>query len=241
MGAPMLQQLGKHVCVGPFRTLAGGRRDRLKDLDPSEPARKYPVRAAGENDAHRRIARLEQRPASVRQQLRGDLRIGHPDTHVHLQSTKTEIEQRGLAILFPQRLYVRTKRGQHCSSVHGAASLRQAQRNTMAPALARRGLGREQSHVLARLDPDASARGHRRDTRITAREGDGFMRVAHELGDRPERPQAPVRLVIGHLRGKKLALVREVVHGTSPSDCADGFHGNRNGTPSRSPRTTSTP
>ena len=75
MGAPMLQQLGKHVCVGPFRTLAGGRRDRLKDLDPSEPARKYPVWAAGENDAHRRIARLEQRPASVRQQLRGDLRI----------------------------------------------------------------------------------------------------------------------------------------------------------------------
>ena len=111
----------------------------------------------------------------------------------------------------------------------------------MAPALARRGLGREQSHVLARLDPNASARGHRRDSGATARESDRFVRAAHEFGDRPERAQAPVRFMIGHLGGKELEFVRGGAHGPSPSDVADGFHGSRNGTPSRSPRTTSTP
>jgi hypothetical protein len=241
MGPAMLKQLGEHVRVRPLRTLAVGWRDRLKDFDPSEPARKYPVGAAGKNDAHRRIPGLEQRSSGMRQKSCGDVRIGHPDTHVHLQGAEAEIEQGGRAILFTQSQCVRPQRGQHRASVHGTAGLRQAQGHTMAPALARGGLGCEQSHVIARLDPNAAARGHGGDTGITVRQRDRLIRVAHKLGNRPERAQAPVRFVIGHPGGKKLDLVRDVAHGTSPSDLIDGFQGNRNGTPSRSPRTTSTP
>jgi hypothetical protein len=94
----------------------------------------------------------------VRQQLRGHLRIGHPDAHVHLQSAKAEIEQRGAADPLRATPVSSDQRSQHCSSVHGAAGLRQAQRNTMAPALARRGFGCEQrkcSRGSIRMPPRA--------------------------------------------------------------------------------------
>jgi len=68
------------------------------------------VRAAGNDDAHRRIPRLEQRPAGMRQELRGHVGIGHPDAHVHLQGAEAEIEQRGAPILFAQRLFIRPER-----------------------------------------------------------------------------------------------------------------------------------
>src|SRR5205807_1837086 len=118
---------------------------------------------------------------------------------------------------------------------------RQTQRNALAPAHARRGLGGEQSQAVSDLDTNASARGHRGDRVVSARQDDGFILVARELGDRSKRPYAPVGLVIGHLAGKKFEIAREIAHGGPPADVSDGFHGNTKATPSRSPRTTSTP
>ena len=124
--------------------------------------------------------------------------------------------------------------------MHGAAVLRQAQRDPLAPALGRRVFGGEQPQLRGGLDADAAAGGHRGETWVTQLR-DRLVRVADELGDRPERPQAPAGLMVGHAGGKKFDVARGTPHGTSPSVLPDGFHGNRNGIPSRSPRTTSTP
>ena len=95
--------------------------------------------------------------------------------------------------------------------------------------------------VLLRFDPNPAARGHRGETSIAPRERDRLVRVAGELGDRPERAQAPAGLGVGHVIGEKREVVGGAAHGGWSPDVADGFHGNRYGIPSRSPRTTSTP
>src|SRR5262249_59736377 len=88
----------------------------------------------------------------------------------------------------------------------------------MVPTIACGTLGSEQSHPVAGLDANASATGHGGKGNVAARQAQRLIRVARELGDRPERSQTPVRPRVGHLGGKKFEIARDVVHGGSRSN-----------------------
>src|SRR5215467_1655681 len=87
----------------------------------------------------------------------------------------------------------------------------------MVPTIACGTLGSEQSHPVAGLDANASATGHGGKGNVAARQAQRLIRVACELGDRPERSQTPVRPRVGHLGGKEFESARDVVHGGFPS------------------------
>src|SRR5262249_4605349 len=112
MSAAVLQQFRQHMGVRPVGTLAVRGRGSLEHLDPPDLADEHPMRAGAENEAHRRISRLEQRSAGMRQEPRGHVRDGDADARVELQGTEAEVEERRLPVLWAQGLSIRPERGE---------------------------------------------------------------------------------------------------------------------------------
>jgi hypothetical protein len=225
MSPLVTEQLWQHVGVRPLRTFAVRGGNRLKDLDASDPTHKHPMRACRENDGHCRVPRLEQGPSDMRPELCCHVRIGHADAKIRLESAEAEIEQRGLPIPFLQCLAVVSQLGERSPPVHGASGRSQAQRNTMVPAVSRRGLRCKQSHILLPFDANAAASSHHGDGGVAPRHHDRLIRLASKLRNRPESPQAPVRFMVAYLASEKVDVLRDVAHRrTSVERAADYGH-----------------
>jgi len=123
VGSFVPQQLRKNVRMRTLRALAVCRRNRLKDLDASDPANEHPVWACCQDHGHGGIAVGEERlayPISQRCDRGG---VAAANAGVELQGSKAKVKQSGYAILGAQCAVIRANLGKYRSPVHGAGSL----------------------------------------------------------------------------------------------------------------------
>ena len=160
------------------------------------------------------IAGLEHRTArAVRASSAATRGIGHAHAGVDLQRVEAEIEQDRAAIVLRAAPRGRGRARSARAPVHGAGCLRQAERDAMAPAVARRALGGHEPHAGARLEPDAAARGdrrHRAASRAPSSTGSPASRV--NSASAPNVPRLQCVSQSAKLRGEKRNTFADADH-----------------------------
>ena len=102
----VLQQLRQNVSVRTFGAAAIGGRDRLKYLNPPDAADKYTMRGCRHDDAHHRIACLEDISSSMLSKISDDHPIRDANARINVRNAKTKIEQGRFAITATQRFSI---------------------------------------------------------------------------------------------------------------------------------------
>ena len=166
-----------------------------------------------QDDAHGRIAGLEDRPAGMLAQTRNGLAVVDPHAEIRLQRPEAEIEQDSVAVLAAQRLCIGTKLGEHAAAVHRAISLRQAKRDALIPVGLVDALGRKRPHLAIEPQRNAAASGHRGERIGGNADLRRLVRVAREFGNGPERPEAPLRAGIGNFAAQQRDVTCGLSHG----------------------------
>ena len=178
-----------------------------KHLKSTNPADKDAVGAVRHDNSHHWITGLEHVPARQGAQFRNDRSVRYPDARIDLQCAEAEIEQHRLAIAFSQRFAIRPELCQHKALRHRALQFAQAERDAMAPALARDAFRGDRPDFRERRDAYPAARGDRRQIAIGLGELKGLMWVATELGQRPKSTDAPVRFTVRELNAQEFAKI----------------------------------
>ena len=135
---------------------------------------------------------LEQRAARMGAQPVASTPIGSADAAIDLQHAEPEIEQHRAAVLRPQRLVVRPSSVRPCA---GSSRLRLAAGRTRRAGsrpcvlIVSNATGRKSGCASSRMPP----RGVTTDTTFRYAECRPAHRLAHELRDRAERAEAPLR------------------------------------------------
>src|SRR5262245_31590668 len=111
--AAMAQQIGKHVGVRSFGTLAMGRRERLVGLGAADAADEHAVWAVRENEHAGRIIGRKCCLSAVRAKLLNQRGIRYAHTSIDLPCIETNIEQDALAVLWTKRVAVGAKFSEH--------------------------------------------------------------------------------------------------------------------------------
>jgi hypothetical protein len=203
----MRQQFGKHMGMRPGRALAAGRRDRLVNLDATEPADKDAMRIGRQDDFHGAARRTEYGLPGRDPQRRDDILIATAHVKIGMQGAETEIEQDAGTVFLAQRLAVGADFSERGASAHRALCFRQAERDAMAPAFGGGRFRGDRAKVRMPRNAQPAARRDHRHRAVVAGQHDWFVGVAHEFGERTERAQAPCDFAVRGLFGENFHQV----------------------------------